>query len=133
MISIDNYGHNDDMAEPSAANSAENAVNICNDVFQVQNRCRMLRYTQLTGTVTKNCYRICRKQSADGIYVGRKHQNPILDSIEFFVEFPDGNQMDVGAYKNVSLLNISILKQIVKVIHTVYSRTSQKNMTNYTF
>ena len=39
---------------------------------------------------------IGRKRNADGNFVGRKHQNPILDSRVFVVEFPDGDQKDVA-------------------------------------
>jgi hypothetical protein len=38
---------------------------------------------------------IGRKRKADGLFVGRKHQNPILDSRVFVVEFPDGDQKDI--------------------------------------
>ena len=37
-----------------------------------------------------------RKRNADGNFVGRKHSNPILDSRVFVVEFPDGEQKDIG-------------------------------------
>ncbi len=39
---------------------------------------------------------IGRKRNADGNYIGRKHQNPMLDSRVFVVEFPDGDQKDVA-------------------------------------
>jgi hypothetical protein len=38
---------------------------------------------------------IGRKRDADGMYVGRKHQIPQLDSRVFVVEFPDGDQKDI--------------------------------------
>jgi hypothetical protein len=38
---------------------------------------------------------LCRKSKADGLFVGRKHQNPILDSRVFVVEFPDSDQKDM--------------------------------------
>ena len=37
-----------------------------------------------------------RKRNSDGLFVGRKHQNPILDSRVFTVLFPDGNERDVS-------------------------------------
>lgn len=39
---------------------------------------------------------IGRKRSSDGLYIGRKHQNPLLDSRIFVVEFPDGDHKDVA-------------------------------------
>ena len=39
---------------------------------------------------------IGRKRNADGNYIGRKHQNPMLDSRIFVVEFPDGDQKDIA-------------------------------------
>ncbi len=39
---------------------------------------------------------IGRKRNADGNFIGRKHQNPILDSRIFVVEFPDGDQQDIA-------------------------------------
>lgn len=39
---------------------------------------------------------IGRKRTADGLYVGRKLHNPMLDSRKFVVEFPDGDQKDVA-------------------------------------
>jgi hypothetical protein len=36
------------------------------------------------------------KHNSEGLYVGRKHQNPLLDSRVFVVEFPDGDQKDVA-------------------------------------
>jgi hypothetical protein len=38
------------------------------------------------------------KRKADGLFVGRKHQNPILDSHVFVVKFPDGDQKDITYY-----------------------------------
>jgi hypothetical protein len=38
---------------------------------------------------------IGRKRNADGNFVGRKHQNPVLDSCVFIVELPDGEQRDI--------------------------------------
>jgi hypothetical protein len=38
---------------------------------------------------------IGRKRNADGNYIGRKNQNPILDSRVFIAEFPDGDQRDI--------------------------------------
>ena len=32
-----------------------------------------------------------RKRNSDRLYIGRKHNNPILDSRIFTVEFPDGD------------------------------------------
>ena len=37
-----------------------------------------------------------QKRNSDGLYIGRKHDNPILDSQIFTVEFPDGDQQDVA-------------------------------------
>ena len=37
-----------------------------------------------------------RKRNADGNFEGQKHSNPILDSLIFVVEFPDGEQKDIG-------------------------------------
>jgi hypothetical protein len=37
-----------------------------------------------------------RKQNNDGLFIGRAHRNPFLDSRVFTVEFPDGDQMDIG-------------------------------------
>ena len=37
-----------------------------------------------------------RKRNADGNFVGWRHANPILDSRVFVVEFPDGEQKDIG-------------------------------------
>ena len=37
-----------------------------------------------------------RKRNSDGLFVGRKHQNPILDSRVFTVRFPDGDERDVS-------------------------------------
>lgn len=37
-----------------------------------------------------------RKRNSDGLYIGRKHQNPILDSRVFTIRFPDGDEMDVS-------------------------------------
>jgi hypothetical protein len=37
-----------------------------------------------------------RKRDADGLFIGRKHSNPILDSRIFTVEFPDGDQQDLA-------------------------------------
>jgi hypothetical protein len=39
---------------------------------------------------------IGRKRNSDGLFIGRKHSNPILDSRVFIVEFPDGEQKDVS-------------------------------------
>jgi hypothetical protein len=39
---------------------------------------------------------IGRKRNAEGLFVGRKHSNPILDSRIFVVEFADGEQKDVA-------------------------------------
>jgi hypothetical protein len=38
---------------------------------------------------------IGRKRNSDGLYIGRKHSNPVLDSRIFVVEFPDGDQKDI--------------------------------------
>ena len=37
-----------------------------------------------------------RKRNSDGLFVGRPHRNPILDSRVFTVSFPDGDEMDVS-------------------------------------
>jgi hypothetical protein len=37
-----------------------------------------------------------RKRNSDGLYIGHKHQNPILDSRVFAVKFPDGDERDVS-------------------------------------
>ena len=37
-----------------------------------------------------------RKRNSDGLFVGRPHRNPILDSRLFTVSFPDGDEMDVS-------------------------------------
>jgi hypothetical protein len=39
---------------------------------------------------------IGRKRDSDGLFVGRKHSNPSLDSRIFVAEFPDGKQKDVA-------------------------------------
>mmetsp|Transcript_18822 Transcript_18822/g.26691 ORF Transcript_18822/g.26691 Transcript_18822/m.26691 type:complete len:331 (+) Transcript_18822:1723-2715(+) len=36
------------------------------------------------------------KRNRDGLYIGRKHKMPTLDSRVYVVEFPDGDQMDVS-------------------------------------
>lgn len=38
---------------------------------------------------------IGRKSDVDGLFVERKHQNPILGSRVFVVEFPDGEHKDI--------------------------------------
>jgi hypothetical protein len=38
---------------------------------------------------------IGRNRNADGNLIGRKRQNPILDSRIFIIEFPDGEQKDI--------------------------------------
>ena len=40
--------------------------------------------------------RVRRKRNIDGLYIGRAHRNPMLDSRVFTVEFPNGNQQDLG-------------------------------------
>ena len=37
-----------------------------------------------------------RKRNADGLYVGRKHKIPSLDSRVYVVQFPDGEEVDVS-------------------------------------
>ena len=37
-----------------------------------------------------------RKRNSDGLYIGRAHNNPILDSRVFTVRFPDGDETDVA-------------------------------------
>jgi hypothetical protein len=37
-----------------------------------------------------------RKRGPDGNYIGRAHANPILDSRQFIIEFPDGKQQDIA-------------------------------------
>ena len=37
-----------------------------------------------------------RKRNKDGTYIGRKHKIPTLDSRIFTVQFPDGEEKDVG-------------------------------------
>jgi hypothetical protein len=37
-----------------------------------------------------------RKRGPDGNYIGRAHANPILDSRQFIIEFPDGDQQDIA-------------------------------------
>jgi hypothetical protein len=37
-----------------------------------------------------------RKRNSDGLFIGRPHRNPILDSRVFTVSFPDGDEMDVA-------------------------------------
>jgi hypothetical protein len=36
------------------------------------------------------------KRGPDGNYIGRAHANPILDSRQFIIEFPDGEQQDIA-------------------------------------
>ena len=37
-----------------------------------------------------------RKRNADGLLIGRKHRNPMLDSRIYIVQFPDGETRDVS-------------------------------------
>ena len=37
-----------------------------------------------------------RKRNSDGLYIGRKHRIPTLDSRVYVVEFPDGEQVDIS-------------------------------------
>jgi hypothetical protein len=37
-----------------------------------------------------------RKRNSEGKYVSRAHKNPILDTRQFTIEFPDGEQQDVS-------------------------------------
>ena len=39
---------------------------------------------------------INRKQNANGLLIGRKHQNPILDSSIYIIEFPDGKTQEIS-------------------------------------
>ena len=39
---------------------------------------------------------IDRKRNADGLYIGRKHKMPALDSRVYVVEFQDGEQVDIS-------------------------------------
>jgi hypothetical protein len=49
-----------------------------------------------------------RKRNSDGLYIGRAHRNPMLDSRVFTVEFPDGDQQDLG-------LNIIVSTQFTNI------------------
>ena len=46
-------------------------------------------HTEIAKVIGSKCDR-------DGLYIGRKHTNPFLDSRIFIVEFPDGTQKDIG-------------------------------------
>mmetsp|Transcript_15766 Transcript_15766/g.22509 ORF Transcript_15766/g.22509 Transcript_15766/m.22509 type:complete len:126 (+) Transcript_15766:2432-2809(+) len=37
-----------------------------------------------------------RKRNADGLYIGRKHKIPLLDSRVYVVQFPNGEEVDVS-------------------------------------
>lgn len=63
-----------------------------------------------------------RKRNSNGLFIGRAHRNPILDSRVFTVEFPDGDQMDIGY--NVIAANTYSRKLLKKVINTAYSKKS---------
>jgi hypothetical protein len=39
-----------------------------------------------------------RKRGPDGNYIGRAHANPILNSRQFAIEFPNGEQQDIAYY-----------------------------------
>ena len=39
---------------------------------------------------------IGRKRNSEGLFVGRKNRNPILDSRIFIVEFPDGEKQEIA-------------------------------------
>ena len=64
-----------------------------------------------------------RKRNSDGLYVGRAHNNPILDSRVFTVRFPDGDETDV-AYNVTSSQNTCSHKSTRTEINTNFLKKS---------
>jgi Reverse transcriptase (RNA-dependent DNA polymerase) len=105
LIHTSEYGVNDDMDDPIPIteedddNSQPNVTEldlIKDDIAQGPEPLMNAEVYLPHGDRYEIARVIGRKRKLDGLFVGRKHQNPILDSRVFVVEFPNGDQKDIA-------------------------------------
>ena len=87
---------NDEMEEPLASSVPAADVNPGNDEAYGPDELTGMEVYLSHGDRTEIAKVLGRKRNTEGNFVGRKHSNPILDSRVFTVEFPDGEQKDIG-------------------------------------
>ena len=87
---------NDKMEEPLTSDVPMADVNPGNNEVYRPNELMGMEVYLSHGDHTELAKVLGRKRNADGNFVGQKHSNPILDSRVFVVEFPDGEQKDIG-------------------------------------
>ena len=87
---------NDKMEEPLTSDVPAADVNPGNDEVYGPNKLTGMEVYLSHGDRTEIAKVLGRKRNAEGNFVGHKHSNPILDSRVFVVEFPDGEQKDIG-------------------------------------
>ena len=87
---------NDEMEEPLTSDVPAADVNPGNDEVYGPNKLTGMEVYLSHGDHTEIAKVLGQKRNADGNFVRRKHSNPILDSRIFVIEFPDGEQKDIG-------------------------------------
>ena len=87
---------NDKMEEPLTENVLAADVNPGNDEVYGPNELMGIEVYLSHGDHTEIAKVLGQKRNADGNFMGHKIAYPILDSCVFVVEFPDGEQKDIG-------------------------------------
>jgi hypothetical protein len=100
LINTDDYGQNEDSVESYAAyedneDDTSETPKMKDDVAPGPDALVNAEVFLTHGDRYEIAHVLGRKRKADGLFVSRKHQNPILDSRIFVVEFPDVDQKDI--------------------------------------
>jgi hypothetical protein len=102
LINTDDFGQNEHMVEPlyrASKESIDDGIEPLEHVADVSPGPDALVNAEVflpDGDKYEIARVLGRKRQADGFFIGRKHQNPILDSRVFMVDFPDGDQKDIA-------------------------------------
>ena len=93
---------NDEMAEPTKEHADDDSIDDLsedmnkNDKVNTVDEMHGAEMYLPHGDRTEIAKVLGRKRDNDGNFIGRKHQNPILDSRVYVVEFSDGDQQEIS-------------------------------------